>query len=269
MSKDSNTTTAITKKKEQGIIKHLTTAPLMTIIEGLIGGSTGVKTKQDALLMCMKAQELGIGMGNAIPHMHVVNGKPGIDIHIIKAILSKPSASISWELVKDYEPIYQVITQDGAIINSNTVPTGLTLKLVPFNKLKEATSEDNEIVGAYIVKNNKIIIVDYETIYEFTRKKKDLEGKVTTTSSIGYFSESMMRSAQLNTNSAGLESPDSAWSKYRKLMIATRAFTYGARDIASDLLMGNYETTELFDMMNINYQTEEQDGEVIIIHPNE
>ena len=40
-------------------------------------------------------------------------------------------------------------------------------------------------------------------------------------------------------------------------MIATRAYTFGAREIASDLLMGAYETTELFDMNNIKYDAKD------------
>ena len=35
------------------------------------------------------------------------------------------------------------------------------------------------------------------------------------------------------------------YKKYPKVLIGHRAFTYGARDIASDVIMGCMETTEL------------------------
>lgn len=35
------------------------------------------------------------------------------------------------------------------------------------------------------------------------------------------------------------------YKKYPKVLIGHRAFTYGARDIASDALFGCFETTEL------------------------
>lgn len=35
------------------------------------------------------------------------------------------------------------------------------------------------------------------------------------------------------------------YKKYPRILISHRAFTYAARDIASDILFGVYETTEL------------------------
>jgi len=257
-------TTALAKKQDSAISKQLSETPINIILSQLIGSqNTGVKTVADGMLMLMKAKELGIGFGNAIPHMHVVNGKPGIDIHIVKGILSKPSAFVTWKLTKNYEAVYSLITQDSELINSNDDLGEYTLKIVPFSKLKTATGKDNEIVASHIIVKGKKTIIDRETEYFFTRQKKDIEGNVILTTSVGYFSEAMMRAANLHKNRDGFESPETPWFKYRQLMIATRAFTYGARDIASDLLMGNYETTELFDMMNIEYTSVEVDGEII------
>ena len=43
---------------------------------------------------------------------------------------------------------------------------------------------------------------------------------------------------------AGMFEKDT-YKKYPKVLIGHRAFTYGARDIASDVIMGCMETTEL------------------------
>ena len=49
---------------------------------------------------------------------------------------------------------------------------------------------------------------------------------------------------------AGLFDKDT-YKKYARMMIGTRAFTFGARDIANDVLMGSMETTELKIVENV------------------
>jgi hypothetical protein len=259
------------RKNQSKVIKHtstptdLTSSPFYSILQQLVkSANTGVKSEGEGLLMLLKAKELGIGFANSIPHMHVINGKPGIDIHIVKAILSKPSSYVTWKIKKYYEPVYQVITEDKALIATNEIPPGIKLKIVKLSELTSASKEDNELRAALVTtKDNTYRVLDWETEYEFTREKQDMSGNVITVTSIGYFSWSMAKLAGLNLNKAGLESTESAWYKYRPIMIATRAFTYGARDIASDLLKGNYESTELFEMENIEYDYEIVDDEIL------
>jgi len=261
-----NKTTALSVKKEQAISNQLATTSFEDFLEYLVKSpNTGVKDKGEAMLMLSKARELGIGFGNAVPHMHVINGKPGIDIHIIKAILSKPSSGVTWKLIKEYEPVYQLLTRDKAVIKSNEVPKDLELVLVPLDTLMKTDIEKGEFIASVIVKDKKPFIVDYETEYLFTRKYKDIDGEFKTRTAKGYFSWSMACDAQLPYNRAGDIDPNSAWSKYRSLMIGTRAFTYGAREIASDLLMGNYETSELFDINNVPYDIEVEDAEAVVV----
>jgi hypothetical protein len=47
------------------------------------------------------------------------------------------------------------------------------------------------------------------------------------------------------------------YKKYPRIMVGHRAFVYGARDIASDLLMGVMETTELKSVEGIDLAPED------------
>ena len=50
---------------------------------------------------------------------------------------------------------------------------------------------------------------------------------------------------------------EDTYKKYPRVMVGHRAFVYGARDIASDLLMGVMETTELKSSMGIDLSPED------------
>ena len=70
--------------------------------------------------------------------------------------------------------------------------------------------------------------------------------------------------AKLPLDKAGQINSDSAWGKYPKLMLGVRAFTLGARDIASDLLIGTYESSEIFDFSDVPYDIDEEGKTTII-----
>jgi len=72
-------------------------------------------------------------------------------------------------------------------------------------------------------------------------------------SSIGKFSYS-------DAVAADMFSKDT-YKKYPRILIGHRAFTYGARDIASDVLFGVMETTELKVVANVDIE----DADVIEI----
>lgn len=254
--------TALTKS-ENGLSVPKTFDKQQEFFAQLIKGSVGgVKTVGDAMLVYQKAKELGIGWGNALPHMHIIDGKPGVDIHILKAILSKPGSGITWEHTEDNVPIYQYFGEDNVVYQEFELPPNY----IVVNNLK-----DEAPVGRFkivILPSNietdpkkppvfKKLPVDYRSTYIFTRKKRDIDGTFITVTAKGSFS---WREA-LN---AGLvkDSSKAAWNAYRNLMINTRAFTFGAREIADDLLMGNYETTELLDFSRINYDITASGGEV-------
>lgn len=231
----------------------------------------GVKTVNDALAIAMRAQALNLPFGTALDHVHVIQGKTGVDIHIIKALLLR--GGCTWKPLKKYHPLYEYtdginIFNDGAFpdyvkrCNNKKEAEEASVKDIDHeycyvypvkwyqdfngNVYKEYqlnvnthTIVSNKQQAIEVSKNGKIPIyriasqpIDYEYEYEF---KRIVNGELMTcTSSFSY----------TDAVKAGFLEKDN-WKKYLKVMLACRAFTYGARDIASDLIMGCMETSEL------------------------
>lgn len=231
----------------------------------------GIKTVEEGLAIMMRAQDLGLPFSTCIEHVHVINGKTGVDIHVIKALLLK--AGCTWKPLKDYQPLYEYTDGINVYIDGSFPDYVERCNSLAEAKEKREKATDNEKVYVYpvkwykdfngnsyrdyqlstakfeivtnriqadaVIKNQKIPVyrvpnmpVDYVTEYEITRKIKD-----TTMVSTGKFSYSEALAADLFTKDT--------YKKYPKVLISHRAFTYAARDIASDILFGVMETTEL------------------------
>ena len=65
----------------------------------------GIKNVNEGLAILMRAQDLQLPFSSCIEHIHVIQGKTGIDVHIIRSLLSR--AGVTWECIKDYTPQYQ------------------------------------------------------------------------------------------------------------------------------------------------------------------
>ena len=237
----------------------------------------GIKSIEDGLAIAMRAQDLQLPFSTCIEHIHVINGKTGVDIHIIKALLSR--AGVTWKCTKDYTPQYQYTDGDN-VYNETQLPS-YCVKCRSAKEAEAATTDD--VVGVYPVKwyadlkgnvynqfglNDKCTIalnkiqamkyanegkfpvirvaarpIDYVTEYKFTRIFM-INGKERIQEAISHFSFSEAQNAELFTKDT--------YKKYARIMISHRAFVYGARDIASDLLMGVMETTELKSIESID-----------------
>lgn len=230
----------------------------------------GIKTINDGLAILARAQDLQLPFTTCIEHIHVINGKTGIDIHIAKSLLSR--AGVVWKCTKDYTPQYQYT--DGNTIYLETQLPDYCVKCRTAEEALKATNEYN--IGVYPVQwftdlkgniynefqvsekcvkalnkahaiklanEGKFPVIrvpaqpiDYVTEYEFTRYKI-IHGKEHIINATSHFSYS---EAQV----AGLLTKDT-YAKYPRTMISHRAFILGAREIADDILMGCMETTEL------------------------
>lgn len=234
----------------------------------------GIKSVNDGLAILMRAKDLNMPFSTAIEHIHVINGKTGVDIHVIKALLSR--AGVTWRCINNYSPLYEYtdginVYIDGKfpdfvercksvkeanekrIADEKNGTTNETVYIYPVswysdfsgniyksynltNKFEVAVNRQH---ADSIIKSGKIPIyrianqpVDYITKYEFTRI---INGNTVT--AIGEFTYSEAQTAKLFEKDT--------YAKYPKILISHRAFTYGARDIASDVIMGCMETTEL------------------------
>lgn len=230
----------------------------------------GIKSVADGLAILVRAQDLQLPFSSCAEHIHVINGKTGVDIHIIKSLLLR--AGVNWECTKDYTPQYQYT--DGNTIYNETQLPNYCVKCRTAKEALDATKDDN--VGVYplqwftdlkgniyneqevsdkcvkaINKAHAIklakegnfpvlripaVPIDYVTEYKFTRYQI-INGKERVRTCTSRFS---FKEAQ----TAGFFEKDT-YVKYARIMISHRAFTLGARDIANDVLMGCSETTEL------------------------
>lgn len=230
----------------------------------------GIKSVEDGLAIMMRAKDYNLPFSACLEHVHVINGKTGTDIHVIKALLLR--AGVTWDLVKDYTPLYEYtdginVYVDGKFPdylrrcrdakeanekNNNASDDliyvypvkwykdlkGNLYKEYQLNSSKFGVAVTRQQI-AEVSKEGKIPVyripnnpVDYVTEYKLCRT---INGKEKT--AIGHFSYS-------EAQDAGLFEKDT-YIKYARILIGHRAFTYAARDIASDVLFGVMETTEL------------------------
>lgn len=231
----------------------------------------GIKSVQDGLAILMRAQDLAIPFSTSIEHIHVINGKTGIDVHIVKALLSK--AACTWDCIKDYQALYEYT--DGINVYCDGQLPDYCVRCLSKQEAesKRQADKDNNEVYVYPVKwysdfngnkykdyqlNSKVhkvvttkqeaialaqqkligvyripaIPIDYVTEYKLYRT---VNGKEVT--AIGHFSYTEAVAAEFFEKDT--------YKKYARILIGHRAFIYGARDIASDVLLGASETTEL------------------------
>ena len=243
---------------------------------------SGITNVQEGLAVLMRANDLQLPFSSCLEHIHVINGKTGVDVHIIKALLSR--AGVTWRCTLDYAPQYQYTDGDN-VYNETQLPI-YCVKCRTAEEAEAATTDD--LIGVYPVrwyadlKGNvynqfqitdkcKICInkaqaiavankgefpvirvaarpIDYITEYKFTRTFV-INGKERNQEAISHFSFS-------EANAADMFSKDT-YKKYPRIMVSHRAFVYGARDIASDLLMGVMETTELKSVEGIDLSPED------------
>ncbi|MBQ3306895.1 MAG: hypothetical protein IJG68_01745 [Bacilli bacterium] len=235
---------------------------------------SGITNINDGLAILMRAQDLQLPFSTCIEHIHVVNGKTTADIHIIKSLLSR--AGVIWECTKDYTPQYQY-TDGNTIYIETQIPT-YCVKCRTADEAVSITQDSNgDKIGIYPIKwyvdlaNKKYnefqisdkckiainpshaqklkaegyfpvirvpaVPVDYVTEYKFTRYKfNPVLNKPIKQIAVSHFSYSEALTAQFFEKDT--------YKKYARVMIGHRAFTLGARDIASDVLMGVLEEIE-------------------------
>ena len=235
----------------------------------------GIKSVNDGLAVLMRAQDLGLPFSTCLEHIHVINGKTGVDVHIIKALLSR--AACTWEVTKDYQALYEY-TDGFNSYNDGNLPeyaVRCNSKADAEEKAKNAKEDDDKIylypVRFYKGFDNNIY-KDYQlnsAANKFTVVHNQAEAKTAQAAGkipvvrcaavpVDYVTEykfnrifpdgrSMTINGRFTRNealSAGLFEKDT-YAKYARILIGHRAFTYGAREIASDVLFGVMETTEL------------------------
>ena len=228
----------------------------------------GVNTPEEALGVYMACQELGIGFSMGVNHVHVIRGKTGIDVHIAKALLLRQD-NIKWTKTLDFVGVYKYTSGNaGDIWVSHLKPTDFINWLrdedpyyekAIYAPTKERFTEAKANGFIPIVcasSDGKLTPFDYKTEYVFERVKM-FNGKPYIQREVSSFSVS--EAIQSGKYKPG---EDSAWNAYLQVMVDHRAWFFGARAIADDLLMGAYSVQELLEINDIKYNIN-QEGEII------
>ena len=106
----------------------------------------GIKNVNEGLAIMMRAQDLNLPFSTCIEHIHVINGKTSVDVHIIRSLLAR--AGVTYECTKDYAPQYQY-TDGNTIYNETQLPD----YCVRCRTAKEAEEKTNsEQIGVYPLK---------------------------------------------------------------------------------------------------------------------
>jgi len=231
----------------------------------------GIKSVNDGLAILMRAQDLNLPFSTCIEHIHVINGKTGVDIHIVKALLSR--AGCTWRCLKDYQPLYEY-TDGINVYNDNDFPdyvvrcksekdaeekikaAGTNTDLVYVYPVKYYQDLQGTIYKEYQV-NDKMAVVISKTQAEYVTKQGKRAIFRIPNKPIDYVTEYELyrtingkqctykgRFSLSEAIAAGLFEKDT-YKKYPRVLIGHRAFTLAARDGASDVLFGVMETTEL------------------------
>lgn len=268
-----NSSNAIVDVNKVNLLNPQERSQLELYLKSIIGtDKAGFKTIAEGIAIYNRAQDLNLPFTGCIEHIHVINGKTGIDIHLIKAMLSR--AAVTWECTKDYAAQYEY-TDGSNVYIENNLPD-YCKKCKSQKEANECT--DDDIVGVYpvrfytdikgniyrayqlnanfkqvsgVIEANAFLAqggkqipvyripsqpVDFVTEYEFTRIKVIHNEKVIQKAK-SHFSYSEALAAEFFKKDT--------YVKYGRVMIGHRAFTLGARDIASDILFGCMETSEL------------------------
>ena len=285
------TTTSVELKKDFSF--YFTDAELIaaeSFLKRIMGSEKGgIKNVNDGLAIMMRAKDLQLPFSTCIENIHVISGKTGIGIHIIRALLTR--AGIVWEHTKNNIPLYEYT--DGSNIYKEELLPSYAVICKNQEEAEKKTNDDQ--IGVYPLRyyidlkgqvfnqfqiNDKFSIAlhqpqamklaqegkypiiripqqPYDIIseYKFERWQK-VNGREIHRTAIGRFSKN-------DAITANLIDKDN-WQKQFKVMLNTRAFTFGAREIGDDVLMGCYEINELKEITNSPFTKEDFDDPISI-----
>jgi hypothetical protein len=234
----------------------------------------GIKTIGEGLILLNRARELRLPLSMCLEHIHIINGKTGVDVHICKAMLSRAGVIHKW--INRYTPLYEYTdgisafaenrcpewavkakSRDAAskvVANEGTITVvypveyysdvqGNVYKSYQLNKVKSAV---------VVVPNASAAVAHVQgkgagiPIFRIANQPVDYESRVEFTRVYpnGVVRKEEYEFSWTDACRAGLTDKD-VWQKYPQTMLANRVYVMGARDIAPDIMYGMLETTEL------------------------
>ena len=197
------------------------------------------KNPEDAMIALMAGKELGLGFTASLSGIHAIENRPSLGVHLKKAILLQNN--IIFRRVRDMETYFE-FAEDKGNEKFSTIGFGYLDELIEIAK-----------------RTNKEVVkkaIDTRTEYIFTRYFKTPKGIIKNTA-IGMFSISDATKAKLIGKNN--------WKNYTRDMLASRAFSRGANEIADDLLNGMYSYSELADINDsVTYYIDDNGNEQLV-----
>ena len=214
------------------------------------GGLCPIKNESDFTIAVITGKQLKLPFTTSINNIFPVNGKPGMSAHLMRALLL--TNGIVFNKDNDFEEIftyYEAVKDAEGNLTVKKIKTGD--KELPIPRGTDFLSNIDQ--SKYVVGNKA---VNKGTQYTFTRQLRQLDGSYKDIKVVSSFTMVDAQTAQLadGTN----------WSKYPQRMCDARAFTIGAREIASDILFGMMSLSELGDTYNVPYTITDDLQEEII-----
>lgn len=216
------------------------------------------KEPADATIALIAGKELGLSLAATLQGIHPIEGRPSLGVHIKKGILLQNN--VLFRRVRDMEDYFEYVDfniedkkkhDEREKIKPPEKRKGYKPELIGYGYLDDLEKFTN--LAKYEVRKRKI---DIRTEYLFTRYFNTHKGVVKNTAK-GIFSYSEAQTAGL------LEKNN--WKNYLRDMLASRAFSRGANEIADDLLHGLYSFSELADINDsVTYYIDENGHEQII-----
>lgn len=185
------------------------------------------KKVEDAMLAIITGQQYNFPFMTSINNIYVVNNRSAMSTHLHRALIIQHK--IMFKKIYNYEPIYKfVIKKDKGDGIKENIPIGIgTL----------AEKQEGWVAGTEPV--------DRITKYKFTRLIKQIDGSFEKLETESEFKLS-------DATQAGLSTKDN-WKNFPQRMLDARAFSIGAKEIGSDVLLGIYTISELADLNNTPY----------------
>ncbi len=199
-----------------------------------------LKKESDVILAIITGNQYGFPFMTSISNIYPIKGKPTLSAHLHRAILLKNK--IVFNKVYDFEAVYQFgkLTEDGKAFELKDIPNPNGQGSIKQPAHTTVGVLETKPLGYAILKE-----VDRITRYTFERLLRQPDGS---------FSKLKVTSEFKMTDGAKAELlAKENWIKYPARMLDARAFATGAREIASDLLLGIYSLSELADEANIKY----------------
>jgi hypothetical protein len=254
----------------------------------------GITTIDEGMVLLLRAKELGIPFSTAIEHIHIINGKTGVDVHIVNALLSRAGIEHTW--VRQYMPLYEYTDGSSAYVE-NRIPdcyvkcanrdaaaelvnrgemavypvkwyadlNGGIYKDYQLNAVPKGTFTVVPNAGAATA--NMVAKVPGVPIFRCPNQPIDFISEVKLARMIKFGNGEKLKEATYSYTfseaaNAELTTKD-VWRKYPQDMLQHRALVRGARDFAPDVLNGMLSQEELSNIIMDTSIYDAEDATVI------